>query len=90
MSLLELIVSPSVLIGIVIGVTAAVAIGKFFPEHDLSLLQALAAVGASWPVSFWTLAVSLEAKSDRRTRPQADAPAPGSNVRQQADLDGPQ
>ena len=44
-SLLELIVPPSVLIGTVIGVTAAVVIGKFFPEHDLSFLQALPAVG---------------------------------------------
>ena len=40
-----MLVSPSVLIGTVVGVMAAVAIGKFFPEHDLSFLQILVAVG---------------------------------------------
>jgi len=45
MSLLDLVVSPTVLVGTVVGVMAAVAIGRFFPEHDLTFLQMLVAVG---------------------------------------------
>ncbi len=44
MSLFDLVVSPSVLIGTVVGAGAAVAIGRFFPEHDLTFLQMLAVV----------------------------------------------
>ena len=44
MSLPDLLVSPSVLIGTVVAVMAAIAIGKFFPEHDLTFLQMLMAV----------------------------------------------
>ena len=45
MNISDFLVSPSVLIGTVVGVMAAVAIGKFFPEPDLSFLQILVAVG---------------------------------------------
>lgn len=44
MSLLDLVISPSVLVGTVIGAMGAVAIGKLFPEHDLSFFQALVAL----------------------------------------------
>jgi hypothetical protein len=45
MSILDLLVSPGVLIGTVIGVFAAVALGKMFPAHDLTFIQLLIAVG---------------------------------------------
>ena len=39
MAILDLLASPGVLVGTVVGVCAAVALGKMFPSHDLTFLQ---------------------------------------------------
>ena len=45
MSVLDVVVSPAVLVGTVLGAGMAVGIGKLFPEYDLTFLQMLVVVG---------------------------------------------
>lgn len=44
MSLLDVLIAPGALVGTVVGAMVAVGIGRFFPEHDLTLLQMFAVV----------------------------------------------